>query len=81
MAGRLRSDVADLKNVSSKRAAGMLIAGQFLSEFVPAGLPWAHIDVAGPAGLVESASGYLAVGATGTPTRALLAALGIVAAT
>jgi leucyl aminopeptidase len=75
LAAELRSDVADLKHVSGKRAAGMLIAGQFLSEFVPDGLPWAHIDVAGPAGLVSTPSGYLPKGATGAPTRTLVAAL------
>ncbi|WP_336922302.1 leucyl aminopeptidase [Aquipuribacter sp. SD81] len=47
------STVADIANISSKRDAGMLTAGVFLQEFVPTGgeqhVPWAHVDIAGPA--------------------------------
>ena len=44
----LDSSVADLANVSGDRSGGMLVAGLFLREFVPDGVPWAHIDIAGP---------------------------------
>ena len=44
----LDSTVADLANVSSDRGGGMLTAGIFLREFVPAGAAWAHLDIAGP---------------------------------
>ncbi len=43
----LDSSVADLKNIGS-RYGGTLTAGLFLREFT-GGLPWAHIDIAGPA--------------------------------
>jgi leucyl aminopeptidase len=46
---QLDSEVADLKNVSSGRWGGALIAGVFLQEFVADGVPWAHLDIAGPA--------------------------------
>lgn len=40
----LDSPVADLGNVSAKPLAGAIIAALFLRRFVPAGLPWAHLD-------------------------------------
>ena len=46
---QLDSDVADIKNVAGSRWGGALIAGLFLRRFVPAGTPWAHLDIAGPA--------------------------------
>jgi leucyl aminopeptidase len=45
----LDSEVADLKNIASGRYGGALVAGVFLQEFVEAGTPWAHLDIAGPA--------------------------------
>ncbi|CCO23557.1 leucyl aminopeptidase [Maridesulfovibrio hydrothermalis] len=44
----LKSEVADIKNIGSRE--GMTIhAGMFLKEFVPEDVPWAHLDIAGPA--------------------------------
>ncbi len=43
----LDSEVADLVN-TGPREGGMLTAGLFLQEFVPDGLRWAHLDIAGP---------------------------------
>lgn len=45
---QLDSSVADLKNIGGSHG-GALTAGLFLEEFVPEGMPWAHIDLAGPA--------------------------------
>ena len=45
----LDSRVADLANVAAERAGGMLTAGLFLREFVPDGVRWAHLDIAGVA--------------------------------
>ena len=44
------SDVADISQVNAgmDRAGHMLQGGAFLREFVAEGLPWAHIDIAGP---------------------------------
>ncbi len=43
----LESDVADLENLGRGDEAGATMAGLFLREFVD-GLPWAHLDIAGP---------------------------------
>jgi len=44
----LKSPVADLKNVSAAAEASTIVAALFLQEFVD-GVPWAHVDIAGPA--------------------------------
>ncbi|MCX8133842.1 MAG: leucyl aminopeptidase family protein [Roseococcus sp.] len=41
----LDSRVADLSNVATKPMAGAIIGGLFLSRFVPADIPWAHVDL------------------------------------
>ncbi|MBW0116848.1 leucyl aminopeptidase [Pseudonocardia abyssalis] len=71
----LDSRVADLANVSGTRWGGMLVAGVFLSEFVPDGVPWAHIDIAGPSFHTGGPYGYTAKGGTGVPVRTLWALL------
>jgi len=71
----LDSSLADLANVSNDRAGGMLVAAHYLSEFVPEGLTWAHLDIAGPAYNTKKAFGYTGVGGTGVPVRTLLAVL------
>lgn len=70
---QLDSPVADLKNVGP-RWGGALTAGLFLQEFVPDGLPWAHLDIAGPAWLDE-ADDFGPKGATGFGVRTLAALL------
>ena len=42
------SDAADVKNIASGRAAGSVVAAQFLQRFVN-NTPWAHLDIAGMA--------------------------------
>ncbi len=71
----LDSRVADLANVTGNRWGGMLVAGLFLREFVPAGLPWAHIDIAGPSFHSGGPYGYTTKGGTGVPVRTLTALL------
>ncbi|MFP5022013.1 leucyl aminopeptidase [Pseudonocardia phyllosphaerae] len=71
----LDSRVADLANVTGNRFGGMLVAGIFLREFVPAGLPWAHLDVAGPAYNPGGTRGYTTKGGTGVPVRTIAAFL------
>ena len=44
----LRSKVADLKNVPPSRYGGAIAGGKFLEQFVD-GIPWVHLDIAGPA--------------------------------
>ena len=71
----LDSPIADIANINWDRVAGMLVAGVYLAEFVPEGLPWAHLDVAGPAFNHGKVWGYTALGATGVPVRTMLALL------
>ena len=59
----LKSEWADMKNTGG-RNAGTVNAGLFLKEFVPAGIPWAHLDIAGTAHLEKEHGGY-DPGATG----------------
>lgn len=76
----LKSQVADLANVSSSRYAGMLVAGVYLREFVAEGVEWAHIDIAAPAYNTGGPWGYTPKGGTGVPTRTMFAALEDIAA-
>ena len=59
----LKSEWADMKNTGG-RAAGTINAGVFLSEFVPPGVPWAHLDIASVAHFEKEQGGWPA-GATG----------------
>jgi leucyl aminopeptidase len=59
----MKSDFADLANLSKSGGAGTATAAAFLQEFVPEDIPWAHLDIAGTA-WVESAKPYQAAGAT-----------------
>jgi leucyl aminopeptidase len=68
----LESTVADIANVSGDRGGGMLAAGLFLREFVPAGVRWVHLDIAGPAFNDGAAYGYVAKGGTGAAVRTLV---------
>ncbi|MBV9208030.1 MAG: leucyl aminopeptidase [Actinobacteria bacterium] len=68
----LDSAVADIANVSQDRSGGMLVAGLFLREFVPAGVRWAHLDIAGPAFNDGAAYGYVSKGGTGAAVRTLV---------
>jgi leucyl aminopeptidase len=67
----LDSEVADLSNIGD-RNGGMLTAGLFLKEFVPDGVRWAHLDIAGPAFNQGEAYGYTPKGGTGVPVRSLV---------
>lgn len=67
---KLESEVADLKNIGD-RYGGAITAALFLKEFA-GDLPWAHLDIAGPA-RAESAEHYLTKGGTGFAVRTLVA--------
>lgn len=66
---RLKSDIADCKNASS-RVGGAILAALFLERFVGK-LPWIHLDIAGTA-FYKDAKGYYGKGATASPLRTLL---------
>ena len=65
----LKSDFADLNNVSSTRWGGAITAALFLSEF-SGDTRWAHIDIAGPA-YIKKAEAYCGPGGTGFGVRLL----------
>jgi len=67
---QLDSSVADLKNIGTSYG-GSLTAGLFLKEFVAEGIPWAHLDIAGPA-WTDVDSGMRTKGGTGYGVRLLL---------
>ncbi|MEA2687286.1 MAG: leucyl aminopeptidase [Actinomycetota bacterium] len=70
---QIDSDVADVKNIGSGRYGGALTAGLFLKEFV-GDVPWAHLDIAGPA-RSDDDEGYLCKGGTGFGVRTILEAV------
>lgn len=45
----IKGQDSDIKNAAAKRFAAPIVGGMFLKEFVDAGIPWAHIDIAGTA--------------------------------
>jgi leucyl aminopeptidase len=67
------SEIADIRNISTQRYGGALTAGLFLREFVD-GVPWAHLDIAGPA-RSEGDDGYVHKGGTGMGVRTLVEAV------
>ncbi len=70
----LDSAVADLANVAGggNRDGGMLVAGHFLSVFVPEGTAWAHLDIAGPSWNGGEPYGHTPKGGTGMIVRTLI---------
>jgi len=61
---KMKSEIADLKNIGGGRDGGAITAAVFLSEFVDKA-KWIHIDIAGPAYRTDEPRGTLAKGATG----------------
>jgi len=64
---RMKSDVADLNNMSSEKNAGTISGAVFLRSFIEK-TPWAHIDIAGTA-WYSKARGYRPKNATGYGLR------------
>lgn len=69
-AEQIKSEVADVKNVGG-REASTIIGGMFLSKFVPEGVPWVHIDIAGLA-LTDKDRPYAPKGGTAFGARLLI---------
>jgi leucyl aminopeptidase len=66
----IRSNVADIKNVGGPQGAGAITAALFLHEFVD-GIPWVHLDIAGPA-FRDKETPLCSKGGTGFGVRTLL---------
>lgn len=71
----LDSPLADIASLPGDRWGGMLVGAAFLADFVPDGLPWVHLDIAGPAWNLGGPYGYTPKGATGAGVRTIVAAL------
>jgi leucyl aminopeptidase len=69
----LKSEVADICNISNTRYGGAVTAGLFLDRFIDENYKnnWVHIDIAGPA-YVEKEWGYNPFGASGAGVRMTL---------
>ncbi len=67
----LKSDIADVKNITGGRAAGTVTAAKFLQKFVEEPTKWAHLDIAGTAWRSKS-SGTQCSGPTGYGVRLLV---------
>ncbi len=67
---KVKSKVADIKNVGEGRWGGAITAAKFLENFVGE-VPWVHMDIAGPA-FVESPTPARDAGATGVMVRTLI---------
>ena len=75
----LDSNIADISNVG-ERMGGAISATLFLREFVPAGVKWAHLDIAGPAFNEGAPYGINGKGGAGFAVRTLLRYLSTAAA-
>jgi leucyl aminopeptidase len=68
----LDSQIADIANIGDS-FGGMLSAGLFLKDFIGSRdgeqIPWAHLDIAGPAFNQGDAYGYTPKGGTGAAVR------------
>jgi len=69
----LKSEIADICNISNTRYGGAITAGLFLENFITKEnkQKWSHIDIAGPA-FSESVWGYNPHGASGAGVRMTL---------
>lgn len=76
----IASDVADIANATpGSTAGGMLLAGVFLQEFIgrtgdddSPRIPWAHLDIAGPAKGPSAPYGFTGKGPSAVTVRALI---------
>ncbi len=70
---QLKSEIADISNISNKPYGGAITAAMFLDEFINEENKnkWMHFDIAGPA-YVESAWGYNSYGGSGAGVRVTL---------
>ena len=77
----IASEVADIANANpGNTAGGMLLAGVFLQEFIgrtsddddAPRIPWAHLDIAGPAKGPSSPYGFTGKGPSAVSVRALV---------
>jgi leucyl aminopeptidase len=64
---QILSEVADIKNVGDGRLGGAITAAKLLERFVR-GIPWTHVDIAGPA-FADKPTPWTGGGGTGAMVR------------
>lgn len=69
---KMKSEIADIKNITDDKYAGAIMGGMFLQEFVPNEIEFAHIDIAGPAHETKGDIEYLPKGGTGFGVRTIV---------
>lgn len=69
---KVQGQIADLVNTPPGRDGGSCTAAAFLSHFVPSGIKWAHLDIAGPSDAGDKGIGVHPPGATGFGVQLLL---------
>jgi leucyl aminopeptidase len=69
----IESEIADMKNIGATGQAGSISAALLLERFV-GDVPWAHLDIAGPARSEED-RGLVRKGGTGFGVRTLISLL------
>ncbi len=67
----IHGEHADVRNTSRVRGGGAITAGLFLREFA-GDVPWAHVDIAGPAFIERESRSYIPKGGSGFGVRTLL---------
>jgi leucyl aminopeptidase len=70
----LRSDIADIKQCAVDGYGDHILAARFLSRFVPASIPWVHVDLS--AGQHKGGLAHIPTEITGFGVRLTLALLG-----
>ncbi len=66
----IKSEIADVANLGP-RWGGAITAGKFLENFVDEKIPWAHLDIAGPA-IKHKCNNYTEKYDTGFPIRMMV---------
>ena len=68
--GEVKSEIADVKNIGSKRRAGTIAGALFIQEFIT-DAKWAHLDIAGTA-WSDGPKPHTSKGPTGVAVRTML---------
>lgn len=71
-ASSMKSQLADVRNISTSQYAGSITAALFLQHFVPKHTPWVHFDIAGPAHTKKPTRPYYGQGASGFIVQTLI---------
>jgi leucyl aminopeptidase len=66
----LKSDIADIRQCSVENAGDHILAARFLNRFVPAAVPWVHVDLS--AGHHKGGLGHVPTDITGFGVRLTL---------